>query len=184
MHQPRNLHGNSSYQDMALAISLEHKNWMGFSPTAPEGGHLTNSCGRPEGGALIRTSLACASRPKAEQSARNPSRNLTISINLRIMAYHVVALTMAQVRQGALQFQRDLGAALHEANELKVYSASPFDLEERRRLKDRFGGDVVYFFNDAARNLSLLQGLDLNFIAEIADTELPRRRTIVVGLPE
>ena len=100
------------------------------------------------------------------------------------MAYHVVALTMAQVRQGALQFQRDLGAALHEANELKVYSASPFDLEERRRLKDRFGGDVVYFFNDAARNLSLLQGLDLNFIAEIADAELPRRRTVVVGLPE
>jgi hypothetical protein len=29
-----------------------------FSPTAPEGGHLTNSCGRPEGAALVRTSLA------------------------------------------------------------------------------------------------------------------------------
>ena len=28
--------------------------------------------------------------------------------------------------------------------------ASPFDLEERRRVKDRFGGDIVYFFNDAA----------------------------------
>jgi len=100
------------------------------------------------------------------------------------MAYHVVALTMAQVRQGALQFQRELGAALHEGNELKVYSASPFDLDERRRLKDRFGGDIVYFFNDAARNLALLQGLDLNFIAEIPDAELPRRRTVVVGLPE
>jgi len=27
-------------------------------------------------------------------------------------------------------------------------------------------------------------GLDLHFIAEIPDEELPRRRTVVVGLPE
>ena len=69
------------------------------------------------------------------------------------MAYHVVAFTMAQVRQGALAFQRELSAALQESRQLKVYSASPFDLDERRRVKDRFGGDVVYFFNDAARDL-------------------------------
>ena len=67
------------------------------------------------------------------------------------MSYHVVAFTMAQVRQGALEFQRQLGAIVREVKDLKVYSASPFDLDERRRLKDRFGGDVVYFFNDAAR---------------------------------
>jgi len=66
------------------------------------------------------------------------------------MPFHVVAFTMAQVRQGALEFQRRLGPIVRSAKDLKVYSASPFDLDERRRLKDRFGGDVVYFFNDAA----------------------------------
>ncbi len=100
------------------------------------------------------------------------------------MPYHVVALTMAQVRQGALEFQRRLSAALREAKDLKVYSVSPFDLEERRRFKDRFGGDVVYFFNDAARDLIQQQGSELKFVAEIADNELPRRRTVVVGVPE
>jgi hypothetical protein len=99
------------------------------------------------------------------------------------MPYHVVAFTMAQVRQGALAFQRQLSAALRESKDLKVYSVSPFDLEERRRFKDRFGGDVVYFFNDAARALIQSQRCDLQFLAEIADTELPRRRTLVVGIP-
>ena len=45
------------------------------------------------------------------------------------MSYHVVALTLAQVRQGALGFQRQLSVSLREARGLKVYSASPFDLE-------------------------------------------------------
>src|SRR5271168_760368 len=100
------------------------------------------------------------------------------------MPYHVVALTMAQVRAGSLLFQRVLGTLLKESAQIKVYSASPFDLEERRRLKDRFGGDIVYFFNNAARDASLAHDLDLNFVAEIPDAELPRRRTVVVGVPE
>jgi hypothetical protein len=100
------------------------------------------------------------------------------------MPYHVVALTMAQVRQGGLEFQRQLGAVLREVSELKVYAVSPFDLDERRRAKDRFGGDVVYFFNDVARQESSRLGLNLQFVAEIPDEELPRRRTVVVGLPE
>jgi hypothetical protein len=99
------------------------------------------------------------------------------------MPYHVIAFTMAQVRQGALSFQRDLSAALREAKDLKVYSVSPFDLDERRRFKERFGGDVVYFFNDAAHNLIKQQGSDLQFSAEITDSELPKRRTLVVGIP-
>ena len=99
------------------------------------------------------------------------------------MPYHVLALTMAQVRAGGLEFQRQLGPMVREMKELKVYSASPFDLDERRRLKDRFGGDVVYFFNDAARALIQSQRCDLQFLAEIADTELPRRRTLVVDIP-
>jgi hypothetical protein len=97
------------------------------------------------------------------------------------MSYHVVTLTMAQVRQGALAFQRELSAALRDGNDLKVYSASPFDLDERRRLKDRFGGDVVYFFNDAARQECVRLGLDLKFAGEIPDDELPSRRVLVVG---
>ena len=101
-----------------------------------------------------------------------------------LMPYHVVALTMAQVRQGALAFQRDLAASVKESRDLKVYSVSPFDLDERKRFKDRFGGDVVYFFNDAARELLQLQGSDLQFAAEIPESELPRRRTLVVGIPE
>jgi hypothetical protein len=100
------------------------------------------------------------------------------------MSYHVLAFTMAQVRQGALDFQRELGAILRDTPALKVYSASPFDLDERRRAKDRFGGDIVYFFNDAAYQESRRLGLELQFRAEIPDEELPRRRTVVVGMPE
>ena len=100
------------------------------------------------------------------------------------MSYHVAAFTMAQVRQGALEFQRQLGAVLRDSRELKVYSASPFDLEERKRARDRFGGDVVYFFNDVAYQESMRLGLGLQFVAEIPDEELPRRRTVVVGMPE
>jgi hypothetical protein len=100
------------------------------------------------------------------------------------MPYRVISLTMAQVRQGALAFQRDLGACLRELPDIKVYAVSPFDLDERRRFKDRFGGDVVYFFNEAACHEALRLGLELNFLAEISGDELPRRRTVVVGTPE
>jgi len=100
------------------------------------------------------------------------------------MPYRVIAFTMAQVRQGSLGFHRDLAAILRENPEIKVYSASPFDLEERRRLKDRFGGDIVYFFNEAAFRATERLGLNLEFQAEIRDEELPNRRTVVVGLPE
>jgi hypothetical protein len=100
------------------------------------------------------------------------------------MPYRVVSFTMAQVRQGALGFQRELSAILREHPEIKVYSVSPFDLDERRRAKDRFGGDIVYFFNEAACQECERLGLSLNFLIEIPDAELPRRRTMVVGLPE
>jgi hypothetical protein len=100
------------------------------------------------------------------------------------MPLHVIAFTMSQVRQGALGFQRDLGAVLREHPAIKVYSVSPFDLDERRRFKDRFGGDIVYFLNDAALRACAELSLDLNFLAEISEDELPRRRTVVVGAPE
>jgi len=100
------------------------------------------------------------------------------------MPYRVVSFTMAQVRQGALGFQRQLSAVLRELPEIKVYSLSPFDLDERRRFKDRFGGDVVYFLNDAARQECERLGLNLQFVGEISDDELPRRRTLVIGMPE
>jgi hypothetical protein len=91
---------------------------------------------------------------------------------------------MAQVRQGALNFQRELNAVLVDHPEIKVYSASPFDLDERRRLKDRFGGDIVYFLNATAYEVCVELSLDLQFLAEIPDDELPLRRTLVVGTPE
>jgi hypothetical protein len=100
------------------------------------------------------------------------------------MPYHVIAFTMAQVRQGALEFQRRLSPVLRDSRDLKVYSASPFDLEERKRAKDRFGGDIVYFFNEIARQECIRLGLHLPFVAEIPDDELPRRRALVVGIPE
>ena len=99
------------------------------------------------------------------------------------MPYHVVAYTMAQVRSGALEFQRQLGSLVREVRDLKVYSASPFDLDERRRLKDRFGGDIVYFFNDIALQECMRLGLDIHFVAEVPENELPRRRSLVVGIP-
>jgi hypothetical protein len=91
---------------------------------------------------------------------------------------------MAQVRQGALGFQRDLSAVLRENPAIKVYSVSPFDLDERRRFKDRFGGDIVYFLNDAAYQECERLDLGLQFLAEISDDELPRRRSVFVGTPE
>ena len=100
------------------------------------------------------------------------------------MPYRVVSFTMAQVRQGALGFQRELSAILRERPDIKVYSVSPFDLDERRRFKDRFGGDIVYFLNDAACQECVRLGLNLQFLGEISDDELPRRRTVVVGMPE
>jgi hypothetical protein len=104
--------------------------------------------------------------------------------SLQLMSYHVVALTLAQVRQGALGFQRQLGASVREASGVKVYSASPFDLDARRRFRERFGGDVVYFFNPAAWQECLRLGIRLESAGEISEEELPRRRTVVVGLPE
>ncbi len=91
---------------------------------------------------------------------------------------------MAQVRQGALDFQRELSGVLRQRAEIRVYSVSPFDLDERRRAKDRFGGDIVYFFNDVACQECERLGLNLQFVGEISDDELPRRRTLVVGIPE
>jgi hypothetical protein len=100
------------------------------------------------------------------------------------MSYRVISLTMAEVRQGALAFQRDLSAALREHPDIKVYAVSPFDLDERRRFKDRFGGDIVYFFNYAAWQECEELGLHLNSLGEISEEELPRRRTLVVGTPD
>src|ERR1039457_5177127 len=100
------------------------------------------------------------------------------------MPYRVVSFTMAQVRRGALGFQRELSAVLREHSGIKVYSVSPFDLDERRRMKDRFGGDIVYFLNDAACQECERLGLNLQFVGEISDDELPRRRSLVVGVPE
>jgi hypothetical protein len=100
------------------------------------------------------------------------------------MPYHVLPLTMMQVRQGSLAFQRQLAVALRESPDLKVYTVSPFDLDERRRFIDRFGGDVVYFFNEAARQETEHLGRGLQFVAEISDEELPRRRSLVVGTPD
>ncbi|MGA7630870.1 MAG: hypothetical protein WCB11_08880 [Terriglobales bacterium] len=112
------------------------------------------------------------------------ARSADDQITRSLMSYHVVAFTMTQVRQGALGFQRELSAVLREQPNMKVYSASPFDLDERRRAKDRFGGDIVYFFNDAAYQECERRGLDLQFQAEVSEEELPRRRTVVVGMPE
>ena len=105
-------------------------------------------------------------------------------LNFKPMPYRVISFTMAQVRQGALGFQRELSAILREHPEIKVYSVSPFDLDERRRFKDRFGGDIVYFLNGPAFQECGRLGLNLEFLAEISDDELPRRRTLVVGTPE
>jgi hypothetical protein len=123
--------------------------------------------------AVRQLAKAAILRPGSLQSPR-----------LHPMPYRVISFTMAQVRQGALGFQRELSASLREHPDIKVYSVSPFDLDERRRFKDRFGGDIVYFLNDAACQECGRLGLNLQFLAEISDDELPRRRTLVVGMPE
>src|SRR5450631_323116 len=105
-------------------------------------------------------------------------------LNFKPMPYRVISFTMAQVRQGALGFQRELSAILREHPEIKVYSVSPFDLDERRRFKDRFGGDIVYFLNEPAWLACERLNLGLEPLAEIPENELPRRRSVVIGMPE
>ena len=51
-------------------------------------------------------------------------------------------------------------------------------------MKERFGGDVVYFFNQAAWEECRRLGIRLESVAEVSEEELPRRRAVVVGLPE
>jgi len=123
-------------------------------------------------------------RDTAQTAVDSPARWQSCYSSPATMPYRVISFTMAQVRQGALGFQRQLSAVLRERAEIKVYSVSPFDLDERRRAKDRFGGDIVYFLNDAACQECARVGLNLQFLAEISDDELPRRRTLVVGTPE
>jgi hypothetical protein len=43
---------------------------------------------------------------------------------------------------------------------------------------------VVYFFNEVAFAECDRLGLQVPFAAEVSDAELPRRRTLVVGIPE
>src|SRR6266478_2724398 len=43
---------------------------------------------------------------------------------------------------------------------------------------------IVYFLNDTACQECRRLGLNLQFLDEISDDELPRRRTVVVGMPE
>ena len=43
---------------------------------------------------------------------------------------------------------------------------------------------MVYFFNDAAWQECQRLRIDLQFVAEIPEEELPRRRAVVVGMPE
>src|SRR5437899_2897504 len=124
-------------------------------------------------------SLVVRGSPSRQACYASPVTPLTPA-----MPYRVVSFTMAQVRQGALGFQRELSAILRERPDIKVYSVSPFDLDERRRFKDRFGGDIVYFLNDAARQECERLNLNLQFLGQISDDELPRRRTVVVGMPE
>jgi len=97
------------------------------------------------------------------------------------MPYHVLPLTMAQVRQGALSFQRQLSRLLRDSPAIKVYSVSPFELDERRKARERFGGDVVYFFNDEARRACEVSGMNLSYTAEIPEEQLPKRRSLIVG---
>lgn len=114
--------------------------------------------------------------------ARRARRELPRQV--KPMPYKVIAFTMAQIRQGSLGWHRQLGNILREHPEIKVYSASPFDLDERRRMKDRFGGDIVYFFNEPACSAAEQLDLQLNFLATVTDEELPKRHTLVVGIPE
>src|SRR5258706_12298867 len=100
------------------------------------------------------------------------------------MPYRVVSFTMAQVRQGALGFQRELSALLRERPDINGYSVSPFDLDERRRFKDRFGGDIVYFLNDAAYQECVRLGLNLQFHGEIPNDDIPHTTTGLDTMPE
>jgi hypothetical protein len=137
-----------------------------------------------------RHSHSCSDRSASDEACYSPSCSGATGVlarpppTFKPMPYRVKSFTMAQVRQGSLAWHRQLSAVLREYPGIKVYSASPFDLDERRRQKDRFGGDVVYFFNPAACEAIEQMGLALEFQAEIPEAELPRRRSLVVGLPE
>ena len=101
------------------------------------------------------------------------------------MPYRVISFTMAQVRQGALGFQRTLNAVLREHPEIRVYSVSPFDLDERRRFKDRFGGDIVVL--SQRRGLSGMRATGPRPAicwGNLRVTNCRAGEALVVGLPE
>jgi len=43
---------------------------------------------------------------------------------------------------------------------------------------------VVYFFNPVAWQTCELMGISLESKGEVEESELPKRRTVVVGMPE
>ena len=42
----------------------------------------------------------------------------------------------------------------------------------------------MYFFNEVAWQECQRLGIDLEFVGEVSEEELPRRRAVVVGMPE
>jgi hypothetical protein len=42
----------------------------------------------------------------------------------------------------------------------------------------------VYFLNDQARIACELDGVEMAYLAEIPETELPKRKTLVIGIPD
>ncbi len=100
------------------------------------------------------------------------------------MSYRVVSFTMAQVRQGALGFQRELSAIAARASRDQGVFGEPVRPGRTPPFQRSVWGRYRLLLQRRGMSGMRAPGLDLQFVGEISDDELPRRRTLVVGIPE
>jgi len=115
------------------------------------------------------------------------------------MPFHVVVLSRPQIAAGALRFQDQLRDALMQravelglpvaamrtagyggkldvpSKTVEIYALNQFPLEQFQPVADQFGKDAstILFFNDAAREACEMYGIQLNYVKQIPDSELP-----------
>jgi hypothetical protein len=124
------------------------------------------------------------------------------------MSFHVVVLSHQQVAAGALRFQDQLSEALMQrgvelglpiaairtagyggkldvpSKLVEIYALNQFPFERFQRVAGQFGKDAsaILFFNDAAREACEMYGIQLSYVKEIPDSDLPTNLGVFLSL--
>jgi len=124
------------------------------------------------------------------------------------MSYHVVVLSRQQVAAGALSFQDQLSSALMQrmvqlnqdlatvqatgytgrlnapCQAVEILTVSPFPFDQYQAVREQYGRGafVVLFFNNAAREACETYGIELDYLREIPDNELPANVSVFLRM--